>query len=350
MGADPSGVDGNCWQRVHWCKLGARETTFIQMKLEESGAAPNTTKLTMTILRQVHWHAFRLGHMSGDAYARAKTTKVSGKRTPRGRALKDEEIDAVSKAVGRRESPLREMSAAAWGIGVACGLRREEFVRLKVNSVRDGGKLLHVIGKGRKERLQKVSPSVRGVLWAWLDVRGKLGLSTDALFPRWRDGAVQDEPSSVDSMWRFLKGLQEGSGVEGFSPHDMRRTFATHALRKNDVKVVQELMGHEDPSTTLGYDRRAEEEMNTLKDAALGTLDDKWGNSLAAASAGPKSIANHLDPELLFYKGSQAVTLGWVRKQIKLLESRWMTREQALGALKRVGVMKDGRPIEAGDL
>jgi integrase len=344
LGVDPEGVDRNCWQRVPWCNLGARETTYIQAKLEANGAAPNTTKLTMTILRQVHWHAFRLGHMSGDAYARAKTTKVHGSKTRVGRELTREVIEAVSKAIGQRETPLREMSAAAWGLGITCGLRREEFVRLTLGSVRDGGRVLHVIGKGRKERLQDISPRVRGVLWAWLAVRKRLELTTDALFPRWRDGKVQDEPASVDSMWRFLKHLQDGSGVEPFSPHDMRRTFGTASLRKHDVKVVQGMMGHENPSTTFSYDRRGEDEMKRLREKALGDLDKEWGDAIEAAAAGPE------DDLKIFTRGGQQYTKGWVKEQLRLLEAKGLSREAAVAALVKVGVTRHGRAIEEGDL
>lgn len=77
---------------------------------------------------------------------------------------------------------------------------------------------------------------------------------------------------------------------------------------------------------------------------------------ILAAAAAPvptvraKSIADHLDPELLFYKGTQAVTLGWVRKQVRLLERRGLSREKAVEALVKVGVTKDGRPIESADV
>jgi len=360
LGLDSEGKDRNCWQRVPWCKLDARETTFIQAKIEASGAAPNTTKLTMTILRQVHWHAFRLEHMTGDAYARAKTVKVTGKRAPTGREIKREEIEAVCKAIGRRESPFREMCAAAWGLGIFCGLRREEFIRLKTSSLRENGTVLHVIGKGRKERQQEVSTRVRGVLWAWLHVREKLGLTTDALFPRWRDGKVQDEPASLDSMWRFLKQLQDGSGVEPFKPHDMRRTFCTSNLRKKrDIRVLQSLMGHEDPGTTLKYDRREEEELKRLKREALDDMDVEWGDALEAASTGGRASKEPRETTEAF--GQTLVKAPKRRferagapydalKYAKTFLERGMTREQIAGALRKLGVTWAGRPVEARDL
>ncbi|MCB0085426.1 MAG: site-specific integrase, partial [Caldilineaceae bacterium] len=63
------------------------------------------------------------------------------------------------------------------------------------------------------------------------------------------------------------------AGVNPFSPHDVRRTFAGELLDANtDLVTVQKLMGHSNPQTTASYDRRGE----AVKRKAVQKLHAPW--------------------------------------------------------------------------
>jgi site-specific recombinase XerD len=71
------------------------------------------------------------------------------------------------------------------------------------------------------------------------------------------------------AIYDILKRRAGQAGLETFSPHDIRRTFAGNLLDAGvDLATVQRLMGHSDPATTAGYDRRSE----TVKKDAVSRL------------------------------------------------------------------------------
>ena len=83
-------------------------------------------------------------------------------------------------------------------------------------------------------------------------------------FPAQVLAAVAGRPGYVLSvrsgsgLWRRMVRLAQRAGVPPFTPHDLRRTYASRALACVDLATVQATMGHADPRTTARYDRRGE--------------------------------------------------------------------------------------------
>ena len=64
------------------------------------------------------------------------------------------------------------------------------------------------------------------------------------------------------SIYSLTKKSLASIGIEGVSPHDLRRTFITRLLEQNvDINTVRQMAGHEDISTTIMYDKRNEKVM-----------------------------------------------------------------------------------------
>jgi site-specific recombinase XerD len=145
----------------------------------------------------------------------------------------------------------------------ASGVRVSELVALSLTDVDLGTGEMRVIGKGDKERLVLVGRPAIAALHAYL-VEGRPALLKDhrsnAIFLNRLGGRLSAR--SVDTIVR-TSGLAAGI-AQTVTPHLLRHTFATHLLEGGaDLRVVQELLGHESVATTQIYanvtNRRARE-------------------------------------------------------------------------------------------
>ncbi len=125
------------------------------------------------------------------------------------------------------------------------GLRVSEVVNLKIEDVKDN-KSIKVLGKGNKERVLPITKRAYDAINTYkLNARQEVQneKSKDSLFLGVRGSSLLDR-----EVRRIVK-LRAGT-----FPHSLRHTFATHLLEGGaDLRIVQELLGHNDPSTTQIY-------------------------------------------------------------------------------------------------
>jgi len=132
---------------------------------------------------------------------------------------------------------------------VSTGCRLGEVVGIKIDKIDWQSRSVVVLGKGNKERTVYFSVRTKLMLQAYLSAR-KGG---DALFASSRAPYVPMSPRAIQ------KALQKiGDGTKGrrrrLHPHLMRHTFACNAINSGmDLAVIQHLLGHTDPKTTLIY-------------------------------------------------------------------------------------------------
>ena len=131
---------------------------------------------------------------------------------------------------------------------VSSGCRVSEVAGLRVDDIDWRDRKCKVIGKGNKERT--VYFSVRAKLMLQLYIAGRKG--GEALFSSSR---APYEPLSDRGIEKIISKLGKRIGMERpLYPHLMRHTFASHALSAGmDLTVIQHLLGHTDPKTTLIY-------------------------------------------------------------------------------------------------
>ena len=132
------------------------------------------------------------------------------------------------------------------------GLRVSEAAGLKISDLFLEEGFLRIIGKGDKERLVPVGGQEAGALRAYLAVRPQ----PDS--PEWDDTLFLNRfgrPLSRVSIFKMVKQQALLAGIrKEISPHTFRHSFATHLIENGaDLRVVQEMLGHESILTTEIY-------------------------------------------------------------------------------------------------
>ena len=135
------------------------------------------------------------------------------------------------------------------------GIRVSELVALNMDDIDFLGEVIHVRGKGKKERITPIGTSALQTIQHYMEFRNKRAqnnsnFDTKVLFVN-KHGRRLSTRSVRRKMDKYLKmaGLDPA-----ISPHTLRHSFATHMLNNGaDLRSVQELLGHQSLSTTQVY-------------------------------------------------------------------------------------------------
>ena len=241
-----------------WAGLRRQHTEIIRAQLADR-YKPATANKMLCALRGVLEHAWNLDQISTDDFHRAKAVKsIKGEALPAGRALEKSELTAMLRACPDTATGLRDKALLAIAFGA--GLRRSEVVSLDLADFNAAtGTITVRQGKGRRERLVQTPAFVTPLVGAWLavrsDIAGALLLPTDKS-GRIKHGQRLSDQTVLTALERCCRRV----GGKSFSPHDLRRSYATHLFEAGaDAPMIQQLMGHQNIATTQKYDRRGEE-------------------------------------------------------------------------------------------
>ncbi len=223
-----------------------------------------TANRRLSVLRRFYRWAQSEGKTTQDPTLRMLSAKQP-LRVPK--VLSEAQVEAllaapdVQTALGVRDRTMLELL-------YACGLRVSELVALKVFQVGLKEGVLHVTGKGQKERLVPFGEVAGDWLERYLgQARGEIlrGQVQDALFVTQRGSRVGEAMSRV-MFWSLIKRYALSAQIKSpISPHTLRHAFATHLLNHGaDLRAVQMLLGHADISTTTIYTHVAKERLQSL--------------------------------------------------------------------------------------
>lgn len=169
------------------------------------------------------------------------------KRLPR--FLLDDEVRRLLSTVDHRKVTSRMRDRAITRVLLFCGLRRSEVFKLDWSEIDfSSGTITVRLGKGQKDRVVPMNSEVNASLWEYLQSR--LPLNNQAVFTN-RYG----HRMNPNNLMRLLHTLGKKAGIpKVVTPHLLRHTFATMVLKSGaDIITLQELLGHEDLSTTQIY-------------------------------------------------------------------------------------------------
>jgi integrase/recombinase XerD len=155
---------------------------------------------------------------------------------------------------GKGTTPESKRDKAMLELLYASGMRVSELISLDTGDVDVSGGLVRCFGKGNKERMIPIYPRAAKTVEEYLrEARPKIlqhNLTEKALFLN-----VRGERLTRQGLWQILKGYAKAAGIEvEVTPHTLRHSFATHMLNGGaDLRIVQELLGHANISTTQVY-------------------------------------------------------------------------------------------------
>ncbi len=134
----------------------------------------------------------------------------------------------------------------------ASGLRVSELADIQIGNIDLNAKYIRCIGKGSKERIVPIGNKACSALKKYLKDRDytikKFNISTKYCFIK-----ENGKKLTRQDIYNFIKNLGKNINKD-ISPHTIRHSFATHLLENGaDLRVVQELLGHSDVSTTQLY-------------------------------------------------------------------------------------------------
>lgn len=165
--------------------------------------------------------------------------------------LSKDEINRMLDSI-ETDTPLGLRNKAMIETLYASGLRISELVGLTLSDIHLREKYIVVVGKGNKERMVPLGDMAVIALRNYIE-KGRPFLSIkpgNTLFYNYQGNSI-----SRQSLYKYIVKLAKDNGIEKeISPHTIRHSFATHLLEGGtDLRIVQELLGHEDISTTQIY-------------------------------------------------------------------------------------------------
>jgi len=170
------------------------------------------------------------------------------KKLPEFLSLK--EVEKMLKATeGRSKTKMRDR--AILELFYATGMRVSELANLKLSGINFNSGILKCTGKGDKERIIPLGQYARDVVQIYIrNIREKIKTKSSELFLN-----KQGKKFTRQAFWGIIKKYTKAANIsKSITPHTMRHSFATHLLEGGaDLRIVQELLGHADISTTQIY-------------------------------------------------------------------------------------------------
>ena len=239
--------------------------------LEARGFAASSAARRLSAVRQFHRFLFAEGVRTDDPSGIVSSPR---RKQPLPRILSEAEVDTLLDTAERRIATAPTVAARLRAVRLAAlletlyatGLRVSELVALPAAAARPDLKMLVVRGKGGKERIVPLTERARETIARHVAIRREQGggsVSGPWLFPSYGDtGRLTRQ-----AFGRDLKELAAEAGIAAarVSPHVLRHAFASHLLQNGaDLRIVQQLLGHADISTTQIYTHVLEERLKAL--------------------------------------------------------------------------------------
>ena len=232
------------------------------------GVSKRSCKRRLSSLRHFYKYMVNVGYINNNPFIFVDAPKTETKYP---HALYKEQIQEMFKRNLERTDSLKNRDQAILYLLYYSGMRAAELVSLDVQSISLKERVVRVLGKGNKERIIPFTSDCQKVVKAYIDNERKELLRkskelTPALFLN-----AKGERLTTRGLEYILDSIEEKTGLfVGLHPHILRHSFATHLLENGaDLRVIQELLGHESINATQVYTHVTEEAMKETYENAF---------------------------------------------------------------------------------
>ena len=250
--------------------------------LRQERSNNNKTRARKTSsLRMFFRYLTDITHQLDSNPMRGVDTPKTAKSLPRYLTL--EQARQLLNIAADSESDFPERDYCMLTLLLNCGLRRAELAAINLQDILDDN-TIRIHGKGNKQRIVYLNQACREAIDAYLKVRPREGvIDRDALFLSRLKKRI-----SLQGVHYVVKGyLKHVSGAQDMSTHKLRHTAATMMYQYGhvDIRVLQELLGHENLGTTEIYTHLSDQQIqealdsNPLNHIHPPHIDDKPNNT-----------------------------------------------------------------------
>jgi len=219
--------------------------------LNEKQYSKATIARKLATLRSFYKFLVKRNHVSSNPVVSIRTPKQE-KKLPR--FLEYEEVKRLLNTppmntwLGARDRAILETLYST-------GIRVSELVALNMDDIDFLGEVVHVRGKGKKERISPIGSSALQIIQHYMEYRNKRAQSNGNFDSKVLFVNKHGRRLSTRSVRRKMDKYLKMAGLDpAISPHTLRHSFATHMLNNGaDLRSVQELLGHQSLSTTQIY-------------------------------------------------------------------------------------------------
>lgn len=222
--------------------------------MAKKGLAPATRCRKISALQMFFAWAYDNSLVAENPFRSLAKPKIPQKQVL---AMSQEEVHEVLEVARNRNHNHKDYfrNLTLFTVMVSTGLRRNEIVNVRLEDVNIAENRLFVAtGKGNKQRVVYFSDEAKALLSEWIAAHRKLykyAEESEYLFLTQKSGQMD-----VSMVNRIVNGLYKEAQMEGkgFVVHSTRKTFATTVYdNTQDIAVVQSLLGHSSPQTTMRY-------------------------------------------------------------------------------------------------
>ncbi len=244
-----------------WSQVDASWVRQLASKGMREGMKPSSIATRLSSLRSFFDFLILRGEMTANP---AKGVSAPRKKRPLPKNLDVDEVGQLLDVTD--DDPLSIRDRAMMELLYGAGLRLAEMVSINVRDISLSAGEIRVVGKGDKERKVPFAGQAKQWVTNWLKVRGELANTDEkALFV----SKLGVRISHRNVQKRMAEWGQKQSVASHISPHKLRHSFATHMLESsNNLRAVQELLGHENISTTQIYTHLDFQHLATAYDQA----------------------------------------------------------------------------------